>query len=156
MIRFSCPLGAMLVTTDDFIGGRGRPYTWLIVMNTDCCPLCYTPLEVCEVAPCARCGHLPKEIEHALTGVHTYSEMRFFGQLSLVLCNFCMVDFGSQDPTYFGLPPKSRQHSYEKMEHRGQLSDIYIGKDKYCPACGHRLPFLEFVAEARQLHLAQT
>jgi hypothetical protein len=48
------------------------------------------------------CGFFPEEIEHVKAGKHTYAEWRIFSELSLVLCNFCYVDFGSYDPTFFG------------------------------------------------------
>ena len=97
------------------------------------CPLCSTELETIEVAPCTECGHLAQEIEHALAGKHTYAEMRVFGDLSVVLCNFCQADFGSFHPEFFGLPPNAKSHiGYEHMQFvRGV--DVFIGKDKYCP-----------------------
>ncbi|HKI04073.1 MAG TPA: hypothetical protein VKK31_18985 [Thermoanaerobaculia bacterium] len=86
----------------------------------------------------------------ALTGKYTYAEYRYSGDLSLVLCNFCLVDFASYDPTYFGLP-------------RGTCIDLgcfqflrdvplTVTKGKFCAACGYRLPFLEFVLRVRELH----
>jgi hypothetical protein len=42
------------------------------------------------------CGHDPAEIEQARAGKHTYAEYRIFGDLSLVLCNFCDVDFSKR------------------------------------------------------------
>ena len=54
------------------------------------------------------CGHDPQELQHFADCQHTYAENLIFGPLSLVLCNFCQVDFGSYDPTYFGLPPRAR------------------------------------------------
>ena len=103
-------------------------------------------VEVRDVAPCMDCGHL---VDLALTGKCTYAEYRYSGDLSLVLCNFCLVDFASYDPAYFGLP-------------RGTCIDLgcfqflrdvplTITKDKFCAACGHRLPFLEFVLCVREL-----
>jgi len=47
---------------------------------------------------------MPLEIEHALAGKHSYAEMRIFDDLTLILCDFCQVDFASHDPTFFGLP----------------------------------------------------
>lgn len=103
------------------------------------------------MAPCMECGNIPQEIEHALAGKHTYAEMRTFGDLSLVLCDFCKVDFGSYDPTFFGLPRDARI-GYEKMQFLRTVDHVFIGKDKYCSQCGFRLPFLRFVRQARELH----
>lgn len=123
-------------------------------MNDEFCPLCYSTLEVVDVAPCMECGAIPQEIEHALSGKHTYAEMRVFGDLTLVLCNFCQVDFGSYNPTFFGLPEDSRI-GYEKMQFLRSVEDVFIGKDKYCPHCKHRRAFLEFVKNVRELHVEE-
>src|SRR5688572_17248489 len=77
-------------------------------MKAEQCPICFTTLEACEVAPCMDCGHVPQELEHLREGQHTYAEYRIFGPLSLVLCDFCQVDFDSYDPAYFGLPRTAR------------------------------------------------
>jgi hypothetical protein len=104
-----------------------------------------------EVAPCAVCSDLPGEIDEFLAGKHTYHAMRIFGNLSLVLCNFHQVDFGSFDPTYFSLP-KGTRIGLEKMQFALQVQNVGIEKDKHCPSCRYRLSWLEFVAEARELH----
>ncbi len=119
-------------------------------MSENYCPICYTELEVMEVAPCMECGHLREEIEHALAGKHTYAEMRIFEDLSLILCDFCQVDFSSIDPTFFGLPRGTRI-GYQKMQFLRIVEDVRIGEDKCCTQCGHRLPFLKFVLKAREL-----
>jgi hypothetical protein len=64
---------------------------------------------------------------------------------------FCQVDFGSYDPTFFGLP-KDARIGYGKMQFVRVVEDVHIGKDKYCPECGYRLAFLEFLEKARELH----
>jgi hypothetical protein len=120
-------------------------------MNDTHCPICYTPLEVRDVAPCMDCGALPNEIEHALSGRHTYAEYRIFGDLTLVLCDFHQVDFGSYDPAYFGLP-KNTRIGFQKMQYVRSVEEIRITKDKYCPECDRRLAFLKFLEQARQLN----
>lgn len=114
------------------------------------CPECQSELEVRDVAPCAECGHVEHEIEHALTGRHTFAEMRIFGDLSVVLCSFCQVDFGSFDPVFFGLPCDA-EIGFEKMQFVRD-APVLIGKDKCCPRCNLRLTFLKFVIAARELH----
>lgn len=122
-------------------------------MNPTQCPLCFSPLEICDVAPCANCGHAPEELEHLAAGMHTYSEMRIFGDLAVILCDFCQVDFGSYDPEFFGLPLGTPIGS-GKMNFVEQVANPCVSKDKYCPRCEYRLAFLEFIAKARELHHA--
>jgi hypothetical protein len=106
-------------------------------MKATHCPLCYEPLEVREVGPCMDCGCDPTEIEHARSGQHTYAEYRIFGDLSLVLCDFCRVDFSSYDWTFFGLPHGTRV-GMEKPRGWQFVRDVQpvIKKDKCCPKCG--------------------
>lgn len=120
-------------------------------MKVSYCPICYAKLEVAEVAPCEECGHLEEEIEHMLKGIHTYDEVRIFGELTLILCNFCQVDFGSYHPEFFGLPPDSKI-GFEKMQFLRSIDNYSVKKDKVCPNCYHRIQFLEFVSQARELH----
>ncbi len=123
-------------------------------MQATHCPLCYEPLEVRDVSPCMDCGHDPTEVEHARTGRHTFAVYRIFGDLSLVLCDFCHVDFSSYDPTYFGLPRRTRIGLGERGWQFIRDVPSTVTKDKCCAACAHRLPFLEFVLHARDLHNA--
>jgi hypothetical protein len=120
-------------------------------MSETHCPLCYSVLEIADVAPCMECGNLSEEIEHALAGKHTYAEMRIFDDLTLVLCDFCQVDFGSFNPEFFGLPRDTRI-GYEKMQFIGSVEEVRIGKDKVCPSCKYRLPFLKFMQRVREMH----
>jgi len=118
------------------------------------CPLCSTPLEILEVAPCADCGHFPEEINHFFRHQHTYHEMRLFGRFMLVLCDFCQVDFPSYDPSYFGLPNHANLEKFADMELLRKIEDTSIQKDFYCPHCQHRLVFLEFVDQCRKINQA--
>jgi hypothetical protein len=120
-------------------------------MSDTHCPLCYSELEVIDVAPCMDCGNIPGEIKHALEGQHTYAVFRVFGDLSLVLCELCMLEFALYDPTYFGLPTGAKI-SLDKMHFLRAIEDAQIRKDKYCPNCLRRLAFLKFVDQARQQH----
>jgi hypothetical protein len=121
-------------------------------MQATHCPLCFEPLEVRDVAPCMDCGHDPQEVEHARAGRHTYAEYRIFGELSLVLCDFCQVDFGSYDPTWFGLPRGTRIGFGERDWQLIRSVSPTTTRGRCCAACGHRLSFLEFVLQARALH----
>jgi hypothetical protein len=48
--------------------------------------------------------------------------------------------------------PRGARIGYEKMQFLRAVEDLFIAKDKYCPQCGFRLPFLKFVQQARELH----
>lgn len=61
------------------------------------CPVCFATLETIEAGPCFDCGHLVIELEHLANGRHTCAEYRIFGK-SIILCDFCFVDFSSYDP----------------------------------------------------------
>lgn len=118
-------------------------------MHQPQCPVCYGPLELREVGPCVECGGDPQELEHLREGRHTYQIMRILGgSFEVLLCNFCMVDFGSTDPTYFGLP-QGTQIGLETMEFVRAVPGT-LGKDMFCPDCNRRLAFLRLVAESRE------
>ena len=121
-------------------------------MQATHCPVCYEPLEIREVSPCMDCGCHPTEVEHARQGKHTYAEYRIFGDLSLVLCNFCQVDFTSYDPTFFNLPREKRIGLGEKGFQFVREVQPVVTKGKCCPQCRLPLPFLEFVVRAREFH----
>lgn len=121
-------------------------------MSESHCPLCYTKLEVRDVAPCFDCGHSPKELEHLAEGRHTYEEVETLGARA-VLCDFCQSDFSSYDPRYFGRPPGTRLgRGY--MQVLRTIDDPRPGRDKFCPQCRRRLAFLRFVAQARAVAAA--
>jgi hypothetical protein len=115
------------------------------------CPLCYGPLEIRDVAPCDECGRDQTELQHLSQRIHTYRLYEVFPPLRLTLCNFCDVDFGSMDPQFFGLPQHTRI-GYEKMRLLAPVDAPCRSSDKFCTACGYRLRFLRFVAQARQQH----
>lgn len=112
------------------------------------CPICYSELEVRDVAPCMECGGLPKELAHYQKG-RQYQEVEVLPGHHLVLCNFCMVDFGSYDHSYFGLP-RDYPLGFEYMQHVRDASNIGMGKDKFCVTCGLRISFLKFVCAVRR------
>ena len=112
------------------------------------CPICYSALEVRDVAPCYDCGHGPEELEHFAEKKHTYAEMCVLG-IDIILCYFCQVDFSSYNPTYFGRA--RRIHLGGELTFVRDVLNPSPGKDKYCPSCGRRLAFLRFLAAARTL-----
>jgi hypothetical protein len=94
------------------------------------------------------CGGLPEELTHFREGEHTYHELEVLPGHRLILCNFCMVDFGSFDREFFGLP-MSTNMGYGYMKLIRDVNDPSLGKDKFCRDCGYRLKFLEFVRAVR-------
>jgi len=96
------------------------------------------------------CGHVPEELEHFRAGDHTYHELEVFPGLSLVLCDFCQVDFSSYDPTYFGLS-RDRRPALHGMNMIREVHTSETRTDLVCPDCNHPLPFLQFVTSARDL-----
>ncbi len=92
------------------------------------------------------CGADNSELRHYKE--HEYKEYElYFGQ-RLILCDFCEVDFSSSDPTYFGFP-KEKQMNIDQWSFIRVIKDKELRKDKFCPACNHRLPFLNFVKVCR-------
>ncbi len=116
--------------------------------NKQQCPICFSSLVIRDVAPCFECGAQEKEIAEYHEGKHKYHEYEVFPGVNAILCNFCDVDFGSIDPTFFGLPRKAKI-GYEKMKLVREIENQGITKDKYCLECNHRLSYLRFVASAR-------
>ena len=115
------------------------------------CPLCFDELEAREVAPCHECGCLEGEIEHLKRGVHSYARYRLLGDLELVLCDFCWIDFGSTLPEFLGLP-KDRQIQPSELYFLEGLEEPRVTIDAVCPSCNLRGPFLDFVATVRERH----
>ena len=111
------------------------------------CPVCAAELEIRDVAPCFDCGWDPGELEHLAEGKHTYTEVLAFG-IPIVVCNFCLVDFSSYDPAFFGRPPRTKLGLGEFVEVRA-ITNPSGGKDKFCPVCRRRLAFLRFLAQVR-------
>lgn len=120
--------------------------------HMDYCPICYAGLEVRECAPCHDCGwNVPTELEHLGAGIHTYATYEIYKGLRLTLCNFCLVDFGSYHPEYFGF--KTEQRLYFDSFHF--IRDIHYPQpelDKFCPTCSSRLRFLKVLQAIRELN----
>ncbi len=118
----------------------------------DYCPICYSALEVRECAPCHDCGwNVPTELEHLRTGMHTYATHEVHKGLRLTLCNFCLVDFGSYHPGYFGFKHGERLYLNE-FHFVKTLQHSQPEWDKFCPACSSRLKFLKFLKAIRDLN----
>jgi hypothetical protein len=110
------------------------------------CPVCYSELLVKKVTPCSECGADDFELDHYKE--HNYHEYIICHDLRLVLCDFCDVDFGSYDATYFGFE-KGRRIGYEDFKLVREVTEIKMVHGKYCPDCNYTLPFLKFVRDCR-------
>jgi hypothetical protein len=97
-----------------------------------------------------RCGHFPEKIAHAVERKHQFAEYRVFGDLTIVLCTMCWLEFVLEDPTFYGLP-RGVKLGPNKMTFVRDANDPAVRKDKCCPSCG-RLAFIRFVVAARDLH----
>jgi hypothetical protein len=119
------------------------------------CPICFTELEVRDCAPCEDCGwDVPAEIEHLNEKRHSYTTYEIYRGLRLILCDFCVVDFGSYSPEYFGFE-RGRQISMRDFSLVKQIEHPGLIKDKFCRQCSRRLKFLNFVAEIRRINEEQ-
>ena len=115
------------------------------------CPVCFGELEVRELAPCDDCGGKSEELEHFREGRHVYQVFAVFPGLELTLCDFCMVDFTSYDPEFFGLPKRS-ELGLGKMVFVRSVNQPSLLLGKVCTQCGLRLTFSRFVVRARENH----
>jgi hypothetical protein len=71
-----------------------------------------------------------------------------FQGLELILCELCMVNFGSHDPAFFG-QQRDVLIGFENMDIVKQIQSPSARQDMFCPKCGYRLRFLRFVKDAR-------
>lgn len=121
-------------------------------MNRDQCPICFSELEKCQTAPCYRCGVSEMEIQHWKDGIHRYSENEMFGQ-RIVLCDYCLYDFCSENGTFYGLTSKTAKSWVEirpeMITHCKSLDQTQLISDKYCSECEQRFAFLRFLEQAR-------
>ena len=116
-------------------------------MSESHCPICFAEMDVRDVAPCFDCGGDPTELDHLAAGKHSYTEVLAFG-IPIAVCDFCLVDFSSYDPTFFNRPREAKLGLGEFVEVR-EITNPSRGKDKFCPVCERRLAFLSFLSRVR-------
>lgn len=117
-------------------------------MADEQCPLCSGPLEVLQASPCHECGGDPDSLARFREGEDSYHSVRMFQGLELILCEMCMVNFGSHDPAFFG-HQRDFGIGFEHMDVVKQVQSPSARQDLFCPKCGYRLRFLRFVKDAR-------
>ena len=123
------------------------------------CPICYEELEVVDTTPCIDCGPsdrsldiLKQDIAEGFThDTVTYTLYRAFEKYECILCDLCTFDFMSYDPTYFGFDKGVTlwPSNFQFLKH---VEKPQVGKDKSCSGCGHRLAFLLFVQNLREMN----
>lgn len=117
-------------------------------MGSDECPLCSGPLEVRNVAPCEQCGGDPESLARFNAQDQIYHLVKVLRGKEIVLCTGCMLDFGSLDPLFLGVP-RGTHYGFEHMEIVREINSPAIRADNFCPSCGYRMKFLRFVKEVR-------
>lgn len=120
-------------------------------MKNTQCPICFSELEVRDCTPCDDCGGDPQELEDLKANKHIYRRYEIYKGLTLTLCNFCDVDFGSYHADYFGFT-NGKRIGYQHFRELSELKLPAIAKDKYCTVCYAKLKFLNFLAEIRQMN----
>ncbi|MEM7040640.1 MAG: hypothetical protein AAF570_26995 [Bacteroidota bacterium] len=118
-----------------------------MVAHSHDCPVCEGPLERRTVSPCMECGGDPRELQHLADGTHNYARVRVFDRFSLILCDFCQIDFGTWPSYYFGMP-RTRHLGFNDLTFAEEVP-AKASEGDYCPDCGYRLPFLQFVVQVR-------
>ncbi|MCS4309663.1 DNA-directed RNA polymerase subunit RPC12/RpoP [Rheinheimera pacifica] len=114
------------------------------------CPICSGGMVLRECAPCFDCGHELVEIDHFKNNEHEYYLVKVFG-LEIQLCDFCDSDFGSYSLDYFGMKDGSVENhmsaSYSDKIHKPEIETDYV-----CEKCSHRLKFLYFLKQCRNMN----
>jgi hypothetical protein len=112
------------------------------------CPLCYSPLEVRDVAPCYVCGGWPDAVAR-FDPAARFAEYRLPGGQTLVLCRGCELEefmvpggWGFRLITEQTRPINALQ--LVRMVDRPELA-----RDKFCPSCNLRLAFADVIADTQ-------
>lgn len=116
-------------------------------MSASHCPICYTELLVKKVTPCMDCGADDFELDHYKQ--HKYVEYEAYFGVRITLCDYCITDFGSINPTHLGFSEVT-SIGMEDFSFVKEIQSKELVLDKYCPNCYHRLPFLNFIIKCRK------
>ncbi len=99
------------------------------------------------VSPCMECGGDPRELKMLQDGAHSYNEVLVFGRFSLVLCDFCQIDFGTYPAYFFGLP-RNKHLGFNDLAYQRMVEPV-LGQDWVCTGCGYRMEFVQAVLGMR-------
>jgi hypothetical protein len=117
-------------------------------MGQSQCPICYTPLEVRDVAPCMICGGWPEMI-HEFGPSSEIREWRLPSGQVLALCRGCeLEEFMVPGGWGFRLGLGDTRFPINALQLVRILLSPTLGKDKFCPHCNLRLSFLEVIASS--------
>ena len=110
------------------------------------CPVCYTPLEVRNVAPCFICGGWPESVARFDEDA-TLTEFRLPGGQLIVVCRSCeLEEFMVPGGWGYRLAPDEKL-PVNALQRVRTLPTPQLGRDKFCPSCNLRLAFLNVVAD---------
>ena len=115
------------------------------------CPICFEKLITQDCTPCDDCGCNHVEVSNFKLHKHSYKVYKIYNELHLTLCNFCDVDFSSYDPNYFGFK-KDFKLNLKSFELIREIENPEISKDKFCKKCNHKIKFLNFIRDLRELN----
>ncbi len=118
-------------------------------MKKEQCPLCYTDVEVTPCTPCHDCGHFEKEIEKFKNHGGNFTVYDLYEGLTLQLCDFCKIDFGSYKSEFLGFKDGTTI-GFENMNFVKTIDSPKMEKDKFCPECSMRMKFLVFIRDLRE------
>lgn len=117
-------------------------------MGNDICPLCAGSMEVQECAPCEQCGGEASAIDRFNRNEDNFHLVKVLGGVEIILCTGCMLDFGTVDPAFLGVPPGTN-YGFEHMTVVREIPGPSIRPDSFCSSCGYRSKFLHFVKQVR-------
>ncbi|MDG5493229.1 hypothetical protein [Psychroserpens sp. SPM9] len=118
-------------------------------MKTEQCPICYSSLELVECTPCHDCGHFEEDIQKFKENGGNFNVYDLYNGLTLQLCDFCKIDFGSYKTDFLGFNDGTTI-GFENMNFVKSVDNPKMGKDKFCPECSMRMKFLTFIHELRE------
>jgi len=118
-------------------------------MKKEQCPLCYTEMESIDCTPCHDCGHFEDEIKKFDEIGGNFNIYELYDGLTLQLCDFCKIDFGSYKSDFLGFKDNTTI-GFENMNFVKGIDKPEMEKDKFCPNCKMRMKFLNFINSLRE------
>ena len=118
-------------------------------MKKEQCPLCYTEMESIDCTPCYDCGHFKDEIKKFKEIGGNFNTYELYDGLTLQLCDFCKIDFGSYKSDFLGFKDNTTI-GFENMNFVKEIDKPEMEKDKFCPNCKMRMKFLTFIYSLRE------
>jgi hypothetical protein len=106
---------------------------------------------ICDVTPCLDCGAYEMELDHWST--HRYTRVALFDDE--LLCDFCVVDMPSTDPTFWGFPAGFDWEARMWVKFRYLDHVPPLTREFACTPCGNSLRRQEFIVRnARRNNVA--